>query len=157
MNNPVVYKEDYQFTIGKAVELRQGADVAVFACGTMVYEALVAAKKLEGQGISAAVVNMHTLKPLDTEAVDRACATAKLLVTVEEHSTIGGLGGAVAEYTARRGGAPRHLFLGLPDRFGKNGDYKYLLRKYRLTGDQIAEDIRLHLGGSQPVARGLLQ
>lgn len=149
MNNPVVYREEYDFTIGKAVELREGKDIAIFACGTMVHESLVAARKLEEQGISAAVVNMHTVKPLDVDAVEKACTYAKLLVTIEEHSTIGGLGGAVAEYTARRGGAPRQVFIGLPDSFGRNGDYKYLLQKYGLTGEQIARNISDFLCSSE--------
>jgi transketolase len=112
----------------------------------MVYESVAAAKKLEAEGISASVTNMHTLKPLDTGAIDSACAKASLLVSVEEHGIIGGLGGAIAEYTARRGGAPRQLFIGLPDKFGKNGDYKYLLRKYGLTGPQIAAGVLETLG-----------
>lgn len=141
MNNPVVYSKDYDFTIGKAVQLKAGSDVAIIACGTMVHESLVAAKLLDSQGISASVINMHTIKPLDTDAVDAACSRVELLVTVEEHGIVGGLGGAVAEYNARRGGGPRQLFLGLPDKFGKNGDYKHLLNKYRLVGEKIAEDI----------------
>jgi transketolase len=149
MNNPVVYREDYPFAIGKAVPLVDGSDVAIFACGTMVHESLVSAKKLKEHGVSASVVDVHTVKPLDTDAVDRVCARASLVVTVEEHSTIGGLGGAVAEHVARRGGAPPQLFLGLPDSFGKNGDYKYLLQKYRLTGDQIAQDIEARLASSR--------
>ena len=145
VNNPVVYREDYCFTIGKAVELVTGTDISIFACGTMVHESLSAAKKLKDLGVSASVVNMHTIKPLDTAAVEKACASSRLLVTVEEHSVIGGLGGAVAEYTSRRGNAPRHLFIGLPDTFGKTGDYKYLLQKYRLTGERIADDIHAFL------------
>jgi transketolase len=145
MNNPMVYKDDYDFKIGKAVHLREGSDVAIFATGTMVHESLVAASSLSKQGISASVTNIHTLKPLDTDAVDKACAGARLLVTVEEHSTIGGLAGAIAEYTAQRGGAPRQMPIGLPDSFVKNGDYKYLLQKHGLTGSQIAEKIAARL------------
>jgi transketolase len=141
MNNPIVHREEYDFQIGKASVLREGTDVAVFACGTMVYESLVAAKALEKRGISASVINMHTVKPLDENAVDRACSDSKLLVSVEEHSVVGGLGGAIAEVVARRGCAPRQLFIGLPDRFGLSGDYKYLLQKYGLTGDQVAATI----------------
>jgi transketolase len=141
MNNPVVYREDYDFAIGKASILRQGTDLSIFACGTMVYESLMAAKILYEQGISASVINMHTLKPLDNDAIEWACSYSKLLVSVEEHSIVGGLGGAIAEYTAKRGNAPKQLFIGLPDKFGKNGDYKYLLQKYGLTGGQIATTI----------------
>jgi transketolase len=144
MNNPIVYKEDYDFKIGKASILHEGGDISIFACGTMVYESLVAAKILKELGISASVVNMHTIKPLDEDAIEKACKTSNLLVSVEEHSTIGGLGAAIAEYTARRGGTPRQLFIGLPDSFGKNGDYKYLLNKYELTGKQIAAKISSH-------------
>jgi transketolase len=140
-NNPVVYSEDYKFEIGKAVRLRIGTDVAVFACGTMVYESIVAAKELEKLGVSASVINMHTIKPLDTEAIDEVCLYAKLIVTVEEHSIAGGLGGAIAEHTAKRGDAPRHLFLGLPDAVVHYGDYKHLLEKYGLTGKQIASNV----------------
>ena len=145
-NNPVVYTNDYNFEIGKAVRLRMGTDVGLFACGTMVHESLVAASELESQGISVSVVNMHTLKPLDTDAIDEVCSTVSLLVTVEEHSIVGGLGGAIAEYTAGRGGAPRQLFIGLPDAPVHFGEYKQLLQKYGLTGKQIADTLLKALG-----------
>lgn len=140
MNNPVVYSADYEFAIGRAVRLCNGRDVEIFASGTMVYECMVAARALGSAGLTCSVTNMHTLKPLDTAAIDRA-SSAALVVTVEEHSVTGGLGGAVAEYTAQRGHMPPQLFIGLPDRFGKNGDYHYLLEKYGLTGAQIAGKI----------------
>jgi transketolase len=142
MNNPIVYTQDYDFQIGRSVTLRSGSDVTIFATGTMVYESLVAAGLLEQQGISAGVVNMHTIKPLDTEAINAACQTSSLIVTVEEHGVVGGLGGAVAECKSCIAGAPRQLFLGLPDKFGKIADYQYQLNKYRLKGLAISEDIR---------------
>jgi transketolase len=148
-NNPAVYTNDYRFEIGKAVRMRAGTDVGIFACGTMVHESLLAAQKLEGQGISACVVNMHTLKPLDTDVIDEVCSSVRLLATVEEHSVVGGLGGAVAEYTARRGGAPRQLFFGLPDAPVHYGEYQYLLKRYGLTGEQIAAEIRQNLAGEK--------
>jgi transketolase len=160
MNNPIVYTSDYHFAVGRAVRLRQGSDVAIFACGTMVYETMQAAKILDAQGVSASVTNMHTLKPLDGDAIEEACSHASLLVTVEEHGIIGGLGGALAEYTAKRGGAPRQLFIGLPDQFGKNGDYKYLLHKYGLTGEHIAGKVIEALGcgtGNAPSALALAE
>ena len=141
MNNPIVYKEDYNFEIGKAITLREGSDITVIANGTMVHESLEAANLLELQGFSAAVVNMHTIKPLDTSVIDKAVASSKLIVTVEEHSIMGGLGGAVAEYKTALRNAPPQLIIGLPDKFGKAGDYKYLLEKYQLTGVQIAQTI----------------
>jgi transketolase len=139
--NPVVYTEEYEFVIGKAITLREGGDVTIVANGTMVHESLEAAKLLEEQGIAAAVVNMHTIKPLDTAALDRAFAGSKLVVTVEEHSVIGGLGGAVAEYKAGLRQAPPQLTLGLPDAFGVTAEYRYLLEKYGLVGAQIAARI----------------
>jgi transketolase len=141
-NNPVVYTSDYRFEIGKAVRLRTGTDVGIFACGTMVHESLLAAQELESAGLSTCVVNMHTLKPLDTDVIDEVCSSVRLLATVEEHSIIGGLGGAIAEYTVRRGGAPQQLFIGLPDAPVHYGEYKYLLQQHGLTGKQIAVEIR---------------
>jgi len=141
-NNPVVYNEDYEFQIGKAITLRNGSDVMLIACGSMVFESLEAAKCLEQVGISAAVVNMHTLKPLDTSVIDEAIANVPLIVTVEEHSVIGGLGSAVAEYKTTIRNAPPQLILGFPDKFGKSGEYRYLLEKYHLTGAHIANSVR---------------
>lgn len=145
MNNPVVYMEDYDFVIGRAVTLKDGGDITIIATGTMVYESLVAATILEEQSISATVVNMHTIKPLDTLVIGKACASSRLIVTVEEHGVIGGLGGAVAEYKSGIEKAPKQLFIGLPDSFGIAGDYKYLLNKYGLKGEQIAQKIKNEL------------
>jgi transketolase len=144
-NNPMVYKENYKFEIGKAITLREGADITIIANGTMVYESLEAAKVLESQGVSVTVVNMHTIKPIDISIIDRAIESSELIVTVEEHSVIGGLGSAIAEYKTTRRNAPRQLIIGLPDEFGKAGDYRYLLQKYGLTGEQIAQKIRAAL------------
>jgi transketolase len=140
-NNPAVFKSDYEFQIGKAITLRKGRDITIIACGTMVYESLEAAKHLEYQGISATVINMHTLKPLDSAAIDNAAANSELIVTVEEHNVVGGLGGAVAEYKSTLTNAPPQLFIGLPDEFGPVGEYKYLLEKYGLVGEKIADRI----------------
>ena len=140
-NNPIVHKEDYNFEIGKAITLREGSDITIIANGTMVYESLEAAKLLELQGLSATVVNMHTIKPLDTSVIDKAVASSKVIVTVEEHSVIGGLGGAIAEYKTALRNAPPQLIIGLPDYFGKVGEYRYLLDKYGLTAKRIAQKI----------------
>jgi transketolase len=141
MNSPIVNAEDYDFKLGKAIRLREGDAVTILATGSMVYESLAAAEILDEAGISTAVVNVHTIKPLDTAAVDAACEASSVIVTAEEHSVVGGLGGAVAEHTATRRSSPPQLFIGLPDRFGKAGEYKYLLRQYGLTGEQIAASI----------------
>ena len=140
-NNPVVYKEDYNFEIGKAITLREGSEITIIANGTMVYESLEAAKILELEGLSATVVNMHNIKPLDTSVIDKAVASSKLVVSVEEHSVIGGLGGAISEYKTSLRNAPPQLIIGLPDKFGKVGEHRYLLEKYGLTAKQIAEKI----------------
>jgi len=144
MNNPVVYKEDYNFEIGKAIAITEGHDITIFANGSMVYESLEAAKILNDHSISAAVVNMHTIKPLDTAVIDTAIRSSKLIVTVEEHSVIGGLGSAIAEYKTVFNNAPPQVIIGLPDCFLKAGDYKYMLEEYGLTSSQIAQKILKH-------------
>lgn len=140
-NNPIVYREDYLFTIGRAISIRKGTDIAVIATGSMVHHALEAAKILESNGISATVIDMHTIKPIDTEAIRNVCSSHRMIVTVEEHSIIGGLGGAVAEYLSGIPSAPRLLIIGIPDTFQNAGDYLYLLEQNGLTGAQIAERI----------------
>lgn len=142
VNNPVVYTEDYDFEIGKAITLKEGNDVNIICCGTMVYESLEASKILEEQGLSVGVINMHTIKPLDVEVINKAIEKSKIIVTVEEHSIIGGLGSAVAEYVCQFKNTPPQLRLGLPDCFGKTADYRYLLEKYNLIGSKIANSIQ---------------
>lgn len=141
VNCPMVYQEDYPFEIGKGVVLREGRDVAVIAAGTMVSESLRTAEKLKEKGISCTVVDMHTIKPLDTALLDELFSSHDLIVTVEEHSKIGGLGSSVAEYKAGLSHAPRQIMLGLPDTFGKTGEYSYLLEHYGLTAAKIADVI----------------
>ena len=141
-NNPSVYLEDYNFQIGKAVTLMEGKDITIIANGTMVYESIQAANHLKEKGILSTVLNMHTIKPLDISAIDKAIGSSKLIVTVEEHSIIGGLGGAIAEYKTALSNTPPQLILGLPDKFGKVGGHRYLLEKYGLTARHIAERIR---------------
>lgn len=144
-NNPPVYQEDYEFVFGKAIRLCEGDDVAIIATGSMVHEAREAASSLSNQGITATVVNMHTLKPLDTTMVDSISRAHKLIVTVEEHSVVGGLGSAVAEYLSSRKYRPRHLMLGIPDSFIKAGDYRFMLDKLGLIGPKIAASIATFL------------
>jgi transketolase len=141
VGNPVVYSEDYNFTFGKSITLKNGEDVTIIASGSMVYESLQAANFLESHGISAEVINMHTIKPLDTEVLDKVFTSSKIIVSVEEHSVVGGMGSAIAEYKSQYFNSPGHLILGLPDNFGKTAAYRFLLEKYRLVGEKIAEDI----------------
>jgi len=140
-NASFVYEEDYDFQIGKAVILRKGSDLSIITNGTMVYESLEAAKLLNEERISSTVINLHTIKPLDHAALNEVIANSKLIVTVEEHSIVGGLGSAVAEYKTTFAKAPPQLLLGLPDRFDIIGDHRYLLNYHGLTGPKLAETI----------------
>ena len=142
VGNPSVYTEEYDFEIGKSITLKEGSDITIFAIGSMVYESLEAAKILDTLGVSAKVVNMHTLKPCDYNAIELAISSSKAIITVEEHSIIGGLGSVIAEYKAQFSNSPAQLIIGLPDKFGKTAEYRYLLEKYRLVGEKIAEDIQ---------------
>lgn len=145
LNCPMVYEKDFDFQIGKANILRQGDEVTIIATGMMVRESLDAAELLAAQGIECTVVDMHTIKPLDTDCVDNALAKSKLMVTVEEHNIIGGLGGAVAEYMAEKGNMPRLVRIGVGDTFGKLGDLRYCWEQHGLTAPQIAERIKKEL------------
>ena len=136
-----VFEEDYPFEIGKANVLREGADVAVFACGLMVNESLEAAKLLEAEGIHAAVINVHTIKPIDAQCVTEWAEKCGKVITVEEHSTIGGLGDAVADVLMGKVACKFHK-IGVQDQFGQSGKAADVLREYGLTADQIAEKIK---------------
>ena len=142
MNNPVVYNDDFDFQIGKANLLKSGSDVAVISTGSVVYQSVQAARILEQEGISTSVIDMHTIKPLDTDSVEHYL-DKKLIVTVEEHSINGGLGGAIAEFmSATPHRRSVHLRLGLADRFEKAGDYDYLIDKFGLSSRAIADSIK---------------
>lgn len=136
-----VFEEDYPFEIGKANVLREGGDVAVFATGLMVTEALEAAKLLEAQGIHAAVINIHTIKPIDAARVTEYAQKCGKVVTVEEHSVIGGLGDAVADVLMGKVDC-RFKKIGIQDCFGQSGKAKDVLKEYGLTAPQIAESIK---------------
>ena len=139
--NPAVYNDDFDFTIGKANILREGNDIAIIACGTMVYNALEAADLLKNDEIEASVVDMHTIKPIDIETIEKVSKSSRLIVTIEEHSVIGGLGSAVSEYLCTLSNKPPLLSIGIPDKYGSGGNYKYLLEKRQLLPDQIANTI----------------
>lgn len=144
MNNPIVYTEDYPFEIGRAITLREGDDITIIATGTMVYNSCRAAELLEEKGVSCRVIDMHTIKPLDENVVQKAC-NAKLIVTVEEHSMIGGLGGAVAECLAGMNRHPPLLRVGLPDIFMHAGTYEHLIEKCGLCPPSISDSIFQYL------------
>ena len=136
-----VFEEDYPFEIGKANVLREGKDAAVFACGLMVSETLEAAKLLSAEGIEISVVNMHTIKPIDAACVTAYAERCRNVITVEEHSIIGGLGDAVADVLMGKVSC-KFLKIGVNDQFGQSGKAMDVLREYGLTAPQIAAKIK---------------
>ena len=136
-----VFEEDYPFEIGKANVLHEGKDVAVFACGLMVNEALEAAKLLSAEGIEISVINVHTIKPIDAACVTEYAQKCGNVVTVEEHSVIGGLGDAVADVLMGKV-CCKFRKIGVNDQFGQSGKAADVLREYGLTADQIAAKIK---------------
>ena len=136
-----VNDENYQFELGKGVVLHEGKDVAIIATGMMVQEALKAKEELKEAGIEPTIVNIHTIKPIDEELIEKLAKTHKVLITCEEHSVIGGLGGAVAEVTARRCPA-RIEMIGVQDTFGESGTPQALLEKYGLNAKAIAKKVK---------------
>jgi transketolase len=135
---PVMYHDDFEFQIGKAIEYREGSDVAFVSCGAQLSDAVGAADILESKGISVRVVDMPTVKPLDTEMLDKVFAENQLVITVEEHSPFGGLGGAVAEYKAGFANSPKQVIASLGDKFQPLGDHKYLMKLNGLTAPDLA-------------------
>lgn len=138
---PVLFDDSYKFQIGKAPKLRDGKDVAILACGVLVGEAMQAAEQLEKEGVSALVLNVSTIKPLDEEAVVAAARQCGCVVTAEEHNVMGGMGSAVAEALARRLPTPMR-FIGTQDTFGESGKPDELLEKYGLKAHHIADAAR---------------
>ena len=139
-NNP----ETYKFEIGKAITMREGKDVAIIAAGLPVASAMEAAEKLAAEGIEARVIDMHTIKPLDEEAVLRAAKEIGKIVTVEEHSIIGGLGSAVAEVIAEQ--CPAKLKrVGIYDRYTESGPAEALIHHYGLDGEGVYNAVKAFL------------
>lgn len=135
---PVIFDDDYKFEIGKGVELRKGDDVTIIATGLMVNEALQAHDLLKAEGINARVINIATIKPLDTEIILKAAKETGAVVTAEEHSVIGGLGSAVAEYLSEEYPTPV-VKVGVNDTFGHSGPAVKLLDEFGLRAVNIAE------------------
>ena len=144
-NNSIIYNKDYDFNIGKSIILKEGTEIVIFSTGAILKECMDAAAVLEQKKVSARVVNMHTIKPIDKEEILKACKS-KLIVSVEEHNIIGGLGSAIAEYKSTINNSPPQLFLGINDYYSKGGTYNYLKNKHRLTSEKIVEDILIKLG-----------
>lgn len=143
--SPVINDSDtYKFEMGKGIVMREGTDVTIVACGLMVSEALDAAEALASEGISAEVINMHTVKPIDADLIVRSATKTGHVVTVEEHSVIGGLGSAVADVLCEQAPTPL-VKIGVQDVFGESGPGAELLHVYGLDAAHIAETVRAAL------------
>ncbi|MCI7157853.1 MAG: transketolase family protein [Flintibacter sp.] len=138
---PVITDEDSPFEIGKANVLRDGKDAVLFANGAMVYEGLEAAKQLAGEGIDLMVINLHTVKPLDQEAVLAAARKTGRVITAEEHQAAGGMGSAVAECLAQHYPVPMRI-LGMQDGFGESGAPDELMKRYGFSSDAIYQAVK---------------
>lgn len=138
---PVITDEDSPFEIGKANVLRDGKDAVLFANGAMVYEGLETAKRLSGEGIDLMVVNLHTVKPLDQEAVLAAARKTGRVITAEEHQAAGGMGSAVAECLAQNYPVPMRI-LGMQDGFGESGAPDELMKRYGFSSDAIYQAVK---------------
>ncbi|RLE19123.1 MAG: transketolase family protein [Acidobacteria bacterium] len=136
---PVIFDESVEFQHGKARILRKGMDISIFACGVMVAEALNAAELLKNVGINAEIINISTLKPLDTETIVQSVSKTGNALTVEEHNIIGGLGSAVAETLSENHPAPLRR-MGVIEKFGRSGKAGDLLKAYGLTAEDIAKE-----------------
>ncbi|GFP42935.1 transketolase, partial [Candidatus Hakubella thermalkaliphila] len=140
---PLAYPDDkYDFQIGKSVLMREGKDITVIACGVCVLPACEAADELKEQGIRVRVINMHTIKPIDKEAILSAASETKAIITAEEHNILGGLGGAVAEVLSEAGAGVRLKRLGIPDVYSVIGYPEDLYAKYGIDIDGIIKAIK---------------
>jgi len=139
---PKVYEEASEFTLGKASPVRDGTDVAIIANGVMVALAMEGAEDLEDEGVDARVIDMHTVKPIDADCILEAAKETGAIVTAEEHSVMGGLGGAVSEVLSQNLPTPVQM-VGIRDRFGESSrDYRSLLAKHGLTAEGVSEAVR---------------
>lgn len=138
---PVFTAEDSRFQIGRAEVLKTGGDVTIAACGPLVYQAVLAAKELETEKISAEVINNHTIKPLDEKTILASVAKTGAVVTVEEHQVSGGMGSAVAEMLAQKFPVPVEM-IGIQDRFGESGEPQQLLESFGLTHPFIIKAVK---------------
>ena len=142
---PVIFPADYQFELGKAVTAREGTDVALISTGAQTPRCLEAADQLAADGVSALVLHLPTIKPLDEDAIVAAAEATGKVVTAEDHTVIGGLGGAVAEILGEKRPTPMKR-IGIRDTFGESADNDDLLAKYGLTSEHVADAARVLMG-----------
>lgn len=138
---PVIFNEDYQFEIGKGVQIKDGEDVTIIANGMLVGEAIKASEQLADEGIRARVINIHTIKPIDEDIIIKAAKETQAIVTAEEHNIIGGLGSAVAEVLVEKSPVIMKR-VGVKDKFGKSGKPDELLKEFGLTSDEIIKKVK---------------
>lgn len=136
----IIYEDDFDYEIGRSVTLKKGKDIAFIATGSIVSQTMRAVSLLEEKGITCTVIDMHTVKPLDKDTLN-SLMEYKLIVTVEEHNILGGLGSAVAEYYACKKERPRQLMLGVNDFYPHPGSYEYLLNECGLSPEKITESV----------------
>jgi transketolase len=141
-NNKVFNYDDYDFEIGKSIELRSGKDVCIISNGQILSECMDAADKLMNENISCSVVNMHTIKPIDEIKLIDIMSKFKLIITVEEHNIIGGLGSAVAETISKNGSYVKQIFLGVNDTYAKGGNYIYMKDFFNISAEKIYKRIK---------------
>ncbi len=142
---PVFTDADQKFEIGKAWMVSEGADVSIIATGHLVWEAIQAAEKLEEEGISAEVINIHTIKPLDEEAILKSVAKTRCVVSAEEHNRIGGLGDSIAQLLIRNDLVPQE-YVAVNDSFGESGKPDELMKKYGLDAESIIKAVKKVIG-----------
>ncbi len=140
-NSNIINSQDYNFKIGNAVKLLDGEDVTIIGCGNILHNCLEAAKGLKEKKINCSVVNMHTIKPIDTEMVKEIAKNSRLVVTVEEHNIIGGLGSAVAEVLSEEKNNCKLIRLGANDFYSSGGSYEYLKNIYGLSVEKIIKTV----------------
>ena len=138
---PIITTEKTPFTVGKAETYRQGDDCAIVACGTLVWLALLASDELEKEGIQCRVINNHTIKPIDKKTLAKAARECGCMVTAEEHSIFGGLGGAVAEVICQEHPVPLRI-IGIEDRFGESGEPWELMEEFGMSKDNIKKKVK---------------
>ncbi|MBR3145348.1 MAG: transketolase family protein [Clostridia bacterium] len=143
--SPVIFDESDEFTVGKAKTVREGKDITIISTGILTAEAIAAADTLKSEGISARVLNIHTIKPIDKEAIIKAAKETGKIITVEEHSIIGGLGSAVCDVVCEEYPVPVYK-MGVPDCFGYSASADYLLDAFKLRAKDIAEKAKEVLG-----------
>ena len=140
-STPAITSAHTPFKIGKASVFKEGRDVAVFACGPIIFNAIAAAKQIESDGMSVAVINVHTIKPLDEETILKYARSARAVVSVEEHQIAGGLGSAISELLAKEFPVPME-FVGVDDKFGESGKPEELIEKYGMGVESIKKAVR---------------